>query len=394
MVYYLRKMVKIINNGWRYKYLEGIKFNKIPHKLSKDKIIVGFIRRWGNGKYEFICSEKSRNIVKKFKVTKLNFRAIADKKGHPISSKPKPSSKLTTPRKSLKHSARQMNSKPTHKLLTTSSLQKQLPKQSTPRPTSKQSTKQITPRLTSITQPIRTSAQQIIPIQTQPKQTQPVQIPTRLPSITQPIQAPPIQIIHPAPQMHPPPPPMMAPKPIPKKRELKITRCIDCKTPVKWLPGGGLYFCPVCGTDYKSGNACSECGAEVVSEATYCPECGNMPQEGDGEQMYIICFNCETPVEGDLDEGIYYCPECRSEYKNGRACPICVAKVAPEATQCSECGKVLEGGEGEYMYHICSLHKTQMEWSHEDGYFCLQCMPESDLDEDDEEEMYEYDDQW
>ncbi|MBQ9710302.1 MAG: zinc-ribbon domain-containing protein, partial [Clostridia bacterium] len=34
-------------------------------------------------------------------------------------------------------------------------------------------------------------------------------------------------------------------------------------------------FCPGCGAKIERKRFCSECGAEISSQAKFCPECGN-----------------------------------------------------------------------------------------------------------------------
>jgi hypothetical protein len=89
-------MVKFPGKKWRYKYLAGINFKKIPENISNNKEIIGFINSWGCGKYEFVNSNNGYKIEKKFKITKLNFRATANHKGEPINKQTKEKQHIRT----------------------------------------------------------------------------------------------------------------------------------------------------------------------------------------------------------------------------------------------------------------------------------------------------------
>lgn len=84
---------------------------------------------------------------------------------------------------------------------------------------------------------------------------------------------------------------------------------------------------------------CAECGAELNSNAKFCPNCGN---------KYNACSNCKA----DIPEGASICPKCGA--KAPMACPNCGKlvkgnnKFCPECghsliKKCSKCGKEIDG---------------------------------------------------
>lgn len=379
MSFYLRKSIKSADKGWRFIYLKGIKFNKIPQEILNDERILQFSRFWGDGPYEFIGTGKGRKVVERFKITTLGFRAMADQNGQPIrsscQSRPKtssrPHSKQTTQTPPSKQTAPMPSPRQTGPTLPP---MKSAPKPPQPKPSPRSPPKQRTPLQTQ-----QSSMPPTIPMnRSSPRQSH---------GQAQPTQAP-IQSTSPAPEKPPPPPLKIAPPPEPEKRKLVLNRCIDCKTYVQWFLGENVLYCPVCAAEYETGYACPDCGTKVAPEATRCPNCSKLRAEGEVEEIYVRCFNCETGVKWAQEECTFYCPSCEVEYITMRACPSCGTEITIEATVCSECRKGLEDGEGEFMYPLCPAHEIPMEWSHEDGFFCLECMPDPDLEEDDEE-IYE-----
>jgi len=74
---------------------------------------------------------------------------------------------------------------------------------------------------------------------------------------------------------------------------------------------------------------CPNCGAELVPEAVFCPECGQTVERA-AESGAALPVE-EAPEPGDEDE---LSPEQAADQ-----CPNCGTELVPEATFCPECGQ-------------------------------------------------------
>ncbi len=401
MKYYLRKNVKLIEKGWRFVYFKGVKFEQIPEDPLKDKRIIEFARIWGDGPYGFIGTGKGRKVVNRFKVTTLGFRAMVDSDGKPIRPLPQ------TQRKKLSRPVTNQNGhKPRFKQAITSqpSVKKKTKPQhreitprshrskTSPRSASKQRT---APALQPMqTRPSQPSMQPSVPLNPEPPPTQPP--PQQTKSIikqnlstqqnvqTQPVQTPmeSTSITHEESQTVRP---KKASSSKIEQRKLELFRCPKCKIYIQWFSGDDVYICPVCAYEYEIENSCPDCGAKVSSDTTKCPNCGKLREDCREEDMYVTCLNCETGLEGFQEENIFSCLGCGIEYISMRACPSCLTEITPETTSCPECSKKLSELEGEYLYPMCPEHKIPMDYSTENSFFCLRCIPDPDDEEDDDD---------
>ncbi len=429
MPYYLRKKVKFIDNRWKYIYEGGGKFDKIPDNFFEDRRVVKFMEKWGDGTYEFIRTDKGRKIEKRIKVAKLSFRAKADLNSQPIQSlsplppssppkqiaseqqtkssprslskqkipQPQPEPSLKSP-PTRKTSQQQCKSPPSQQPMQKRHKPQPMspPEQIAPMPSHQQTRPKLMPRRGASKPPQpkpspMLPSKQRIAQQTQQSPIRPTvpttrSIPIQSYEQAQPIQAP-IKSTSSAPEKSPTPAPKKAPSSELEKRKLEFHRCLKCKIYVKWFRGKDTHICPVCATEYKIRHVCSDCGSKVTPDATRCPNCGEVLEEGEVEEINVICFDCETEVKWDKKKGIPICQGCGFEYIILRACPICRTEVTPEATSCPECSKKLTEFEGEYLYPSCPIHKIPMDYSPQDGFFCLPCLP--DPDEEDIEECPE-----
>ena len=73
--------------------------------------------------------------------------------------------------------------------------------------------------------------------------------------------------------------------------------------------------------------ACSKCGAQMATNAKFCPECGT--------PNGISCPKCKATVA----PGAKFCPECGQGLSAN--CPKCNAPVKPGAKFCPDCGQKL-----------------------------------------------------
>ncbi|MCK5559279.1 MAG: hypothetical protein KAJ51_01750, partial [Thermoplasmata archaeon] len=326
MPYYLRKKVEFIDNVRRYIYADGGKFDKIPEKVFEDRRILKFMNTWGKGTYEFLRTDKDRKIEKRIKETKLSFRAKADLNGQPIRSsaklhpsspprqtasqpqtKPSPRflSKQKIPQPQLKPSPKSPPTRKTSQLQCKSPQSQQPmqkrhkpqpmspPEQIAPMPSHQQTRHKLMPRRGAPKPPQHKPSpmlpsKQRIAQQTQQSTIRPT-VPTTGSTPMQPheqvqsIQAP-IQSTSPAHEKPPTPAPKKAPSSELEKRKLKFHRCLKCKIYVNWFRGKDTHICPVCATEYKIGHECSDCGIKVTPDATRCPNCGEVLEEGEEEE--------------------------------------------------------------------------------------------------------------
>ena len=82
------------------------------------------------------------------------------------------------------------------------------------------------------------------------------------------------------------------------------------------------------GKNTASTVKCAKCGAQMRSDAKFCPECG-AANVGEGK---TTCPKCKAAVSA----GAKFCPECGASLKN--SCPKCGAAVKASAKFCPECG--------------------------------------------------------
>jgi hypothetical protein len=77
---------------------------------------------------------------------------------------------------------------------------------------------------------------------------------------------------------------------------------------------------------------CPNCGASMLEEALFCPECGLDPNQPS------FCPNCGAKTNPGAD----ICVECKSWLLDGQ-CKFCYTALAPDAEFCPECGNPKDG---------------------------------------------------
>ena len=327
MKYYLRKNVKTKENKWRYIYLKDVVINEIPENVKEDKRIKKFIMTWGNGTIEFIRSGTGRKVEKRVKIKKLNFRAIADENGQPIRPS-SPSQRRTSSRLATKQKRHRPRSRQTAPVPLSSQKKAKPPH------------REITPRLPQPKRSPRSAPNQRTAPTPQPiKSTQPPMQPS-IPTTPEPL-----------------------PQPLPMPPQVYIS-------PKQPTPKPSRHVSP---PNPPSNLSKNETDPEPLRKRL----------------VKIKCPNCNSTLKRDQDYTRYYCPGCKNEYLIFYVCPSCNEELEPGTTECPNCDKLFHKEDVVRMVAICPIHKTPMEYSVEDSYYCLPCMPEPDEDDDDFEECPE-----
>ena len=105
-------------------------------------------------------------------------------------------------------------------------------------------------------------------------------------------------------------------------------------------------FCVACGTRLAAGlqqspRTCSSCGTPNDPQYKFCGACGTELAEASQESAKV-CFKCEA--ENPL--GNKFCGQCGA--KLGIGCPNCGAIVLPDSRYCPNCAYLCgEGRHGE-----------------------------------------------